>query len=281
VGVDSSQNKINKVTRKSFVGKVINSLLWRIGSLKEKIIIFNREKYIEIVLGYPGNKGRFTIPHYLLSGWSAGIDLIPHFVKDGRLLEIGCATGDRLLQLRELGWQNISGIELVESAAEIAREKGFKITSGRIEDAIDKVDDSSLDTVVMSMVLEHLENPFEVTRKMAGKLKPGGEFLFSTVVRGSIDYKFFKSYWAGFDFPRHLIFFKRRDLMKMLEANFKEIHFYYQNAPVDFIRSASWRKNGFQDRLIIWMAGSTLFSFIGYLIAFCGYTTRVSVRCTK
>lgn len=268
------QSTINKVSTKNLFQKIINALSWRI-----KYIIFNKEKYNTSVLGYPIHQKLIPCPFYFCGGWLTGVELIPHFVKNGSLLDIGCANGDRLSKLRDLGWQRITGIELVESAAELARSRGFEVKCGRIEDSLNEISDYSLDVVIMSMVLEHLENPFEIVQKIARKLKPGGEFLFSTVVRDSIDYKIFKSYWAGFDFPRHMIFFKRQDLQGMLKKQFKEIRFSYQNAPIDFIRSASWRKNGYLDQLIIWVAGSRLFIFIGYFMAFAGWTSRVSIRC--
>ncbi|HSK62754.1 MAG TPA: class I SAM-dependent methyltransferase, partial [Pyrinomonadaceae bacterium] len=59
--------------------------------------------------------------------WRAGCDLVPHFVPQGKLLELGCGNGDSLERYRELGWRNLYGVELSESAARIARRSGFKV----------------------------------------------------------------------------------------------------------------------------------------------------------
>lgn len=53
--------------------------------------------------------------------------------KAGRMLEIGCGNGERLVKFRELGWQ-VEGQELDPVAANIAKKKySLKIHVGEIE----------------------------------------------------------------------------------------------------------------------------------------------------
>src|SRR5262249_30204522 len=108
--------------------------------------------------------------------------LTPALVTDGSILEIGCANGARLAELGGEGWRRTLGIEFVPEAAERARALGFDVVCGAAETALDAIDDRSLDAVVSSMVLEHLYDPFAVVDKVARKLRPGGQFLFSTIV---------------------------------------------------------------------------------------------------
>ncbi len=42
--------------------------------------------------------------------------------KTGRMLEVGCGNGERLVKFRELGWQ-VEGQELDSVAADIAKKK--------------------------------------------------------------------------------------------------------------------------------------------------------------
>lgn len=213
----------------------------------------------------------------------AGIDLIPYFVPEGRLLEIGCATGDRLQTLREMGWNHLEGIELAEPAAEQARQKGFPVLSEPVETALDQFPDESLDAVVSSMVIEHLYNPFETTRAIARKLRPDGQFLFSTVTRDSLDARLFGRYWGGYDFPRHMVYLRLGDIRRMLSDAFDVVAIYHQNAPVDFYRAAKWRKSEGKliDRIISKLAGTSFGDRIGDLLARMGKTCRVSFRCHK
>jgi hypothetical protein len=135
------------------------------------------------------------------------------------------------------------------------------------------------------MVVEHFFNPFEVFKIITEKLKPGGQFLFSTVVRDSLDGKLYGQNWAGFDFPRHMVYFTKKDLLDALKLNFTDIKCFHQNAPIDFKRSSAWRiatgRSNFLDRLIITVADSQIVKLIGFPIAWLGLTTRISVCCVK
>ena len=206
--------------------------------------------------------------------------LIPHYVADGRLLEIGCGNGDFLHDLRKKGWKRERGIELSPSAAELARKRGFEVDCGSVESVLWEYPDGHFDVIVTGMVLEHLASPFEVVGAVAQKLKPGGEFLFSTVVRDSLDARLYGGYWRGFEFPRHLIYFRRRDLYAMLRDQFSHIECVHQNTPIDIVWAASWRGKPV-DRIVAAVARSFMGSAIGLLLTALGLTSRVSFRCRK
>ncbi len=217
--------------------------------------------------------------------WNNGVALLPEFVPEGKLLEVGCASGGRLSALRDLGWTDLHGIELVPAAAERARSLGFTIACGLTEDLLGSYPDQHFDVIVSSMVLEHLQNPFAVVRQIARKLKPGGQFLLSTINRDSLDAKLFGNYWAGFDFPRHLVYPRTKDLRELLAESFERIEVFHQSAPIDFLRSSSWRLadgNGRMLDSIIVKAGSSLpANAISQLLAWLHLTCRVSIRCRR
>lgn len=214
--------------------------------------------------------------------WLTGVNLTPRFVPGGKLLEIGCASGARLLYLRRLGWEKLFGIELMPAAAAQAREAGFEVLDGQIEKNLSAYPDGFFDVVVSSMVFEHLADPFAVVNEAAKKLKPGGEFLFSTIVRGSLDHKLFGDYWGGFDFPRHMVHFSLADILGMLKERFEEPEWFYQSAPVDFSRPAAWRlaegKGCVLDRAAVGLAASRLGEVLCFFLAKFGLTCRVSFR---
>jgi len=211
--------------------------------------------------------------------------LTPTLVPSGAILEIGCANGARLVELRRLGWRRIVGIEFVPAAAERARALGFEIVCDSAENALDVVPNRSLDAVVSSMVLEHMYDPFAVVNKVAGKLKPGAQFLFSTIVRDSLDAAIYGQYWAGFDFPRHMVHFTRNDIRRMLGEHFSAVRFVHQVAPVDFVRSSSWRKSKGEGRwldgLFLTLGESLPARLFNLVLAYIGRTTRVSVYCRR
>jgi SAM-dependent methyltransferase len=212
--------------------------------------------------------------------WRAGCDLVPHFVSHGKLLELGCGTGDSLERYRDLGWQSLHGVELSDSAARIARRAGFNVKTATIENALESYPDKTFDAIVAVMVLEHLTNPFAVVRQVARKLKPGGEFLFSTVIRDSIDGRIFGQYGVCFDFPRHMVFFRKRDLNEMLRPSFDQIASWHQNTPIDFQRPASLRAGRYDNRLRSFFAGRTGAHAVSFL-ARLKLMGRVSYRCRR
>jgi 2-polyprenyl-3-methyl-5-hydroxy-6-metoxy-1,4-benzoquinol methylase len=220
-----------------------------------------------------------------LNKFHFGVNLVPSFVEKGKLLEIGCANGERLMELRNLGWQNLYGIELMPEAVAIARNEGFSVECGQIEETIENYPNNYFDVIITSMVVEHLFNPFDIFHRISRKLKPGGQLLFSTVVRDSLDGKFFKQFWAGFDFPRHMVFFKKNDLLSTLVNDFDHIESFHQNAPIDFKRSTALKiglkKGTLLDKMILALAQSRIANQIGRPLAWLGLTTRISVRCTK
>jgi SAM-dependent methyltransferase len=214
--------------------------------------------------------------------WLTGVRLVPRFIDGGTLLEIGCGSGTRLRELRALGWRDLRGIELVPAAAEKARAAGFEVECGAVEQMIENVADGSLDVVIASMVFEHMTEPFAIFDALARKLKPGGELLFSTVVRDVAEARFYGMYWAGFDFPRHMVFFTRGDLANATRHAFTPLERFHQVAPVDFARSSSWRiedgKGRLFDRAMVALGRSTVAKAIHVFLAFSKITARVSFR---
>jgi 2-polyprenyl-3-methyl-5-hydroxy-6-metoxy-1,4-benzoquinol methylase len=212
--------------------------------------------------------------------WRAGCDLVPRFVRGGRLLEIGCGNGETLRRLRDIGWKDLHGIELSEAAARIARRDGFTVKVSTIESALTSYPDNTFEAIVGAMVLEHLVDPFAVVRQVARKLKPGGEFVFSTVIRDSIDGRIFGPFGVCFDFPRHMIFFRKRDLDEMLRADFDRVKSWRQSTPIDFYRPASLRGGRFDDHLQRFFksrAGSETVQLLARL----RLMGRVSYRCRR
>jgi SAM-dependent methyltransferase len=243
-------------------------------------------EYLRRALGYAhlpaqpaGTRARVALarPWYR---WLAGVRLEPRYVPHGRLLEIGCGSGGRLVRLRDCGWRDLTGIELVPAAAERARAKGFDVVCARVEEALQSFGDESFDVVVSEMVMEHLVDPFLVIDAVARVLRPGGEFLFSTIVRDSPDVALYGRYWAGFDFPRHMVYARKSDLAGAMNGAFEALQAFHQVAPVDYVRSSSWRRRGGEgtafDALIARLGTSKAHKAMHVPLAFAKRTCRVS-----
>ena len=98
---------------------------------------------------------------------------------EGRLLEVGSATGLLLKRARERGWRP-TGVELSPEAAAHARALGLDVRVGTLHAAA--LGEGSFDVAYMGDVLEHVPDCRAALAEVARVLAPGG-YVF---VRGPI-----------------------------------------------------------------------------------------------
>lgn len=138
--------------------------------------------------------------------------------RQGRLLDIGCATGDFLDEMRHYpGWE-VHGIELSKYASEYARSRlQLTVKTG----TLDTVDypEHSFDVITLWNVLEHLPDPLDTFKKVHRLLKTGGLLVFNTPNLDSLDARIFGPYWIGYELPRHLFIFSRYTLNLLVKKS--------------------------------------------------------------
>lgn len=132
----------------------------------------------------------------------------------GRLLEIGCGTGDVLAYWDARGWDCV-GVEPSRTAVEIATDQyDITVHNSRIEDVSI---DEKFDLVLLDNVLEHLQDPLSVLSQCRKLLRPGGSLVIEVPNIDSIGFMMFGRYWNNLDVPRHLYHFSpsvlRREAM--------------------------------------------------------------------
>ncbi len=76
--------------------------------------------------------------------------------KNASFLEVGCNVGNQLLQLQELGYANLSGVELQPYAVEIATSRLRNVAVQQGSALALPYDDESFDVVFSSGVLIHI-----------------------------------------------------------------------------------------------------------------------------
>jgi SAM-dependent methyltransferase len=116
---------------------------------------------------------RLKRPFYL-----ARLSRIANFQKPGRILDIGCAAGYMLDAARQLGWE-IAGVEPSPSMRERTRAK-LNCTVYESLDEAAAVTGQRFDCIMMFEVIEHLEDPIAVMKKISELLVPGGLIALST-----------------------------------------------------------------------------------------------------
>ena len=88
---------------------------------------------------------------------------------------------------------------------------------GSIE-ALLSLPDCSFDVITLWHVLEHvpnLEDHFKLFKRL---LKPDGHLIIAVPNYNSYDAKFYKSFWAAYDVPRHLWHFSKTSFVKFSES---------------------------------------------------------------
>lgn len=143
------------------------------------------------------------------------VDFIEKFrAQRGRLLDVGCATGIFLKAAELRGWHG-TGIELVETAAQIAREQfQLNVHVGVLEE-ID-LPKKSFEVITFWDVLEHLPSPSQAMEKCYELLVPGGLVVFTTPNLASFDRYIFGKYWIGWEVPRHLHLFTPYSVARLI-----------------------------------------------------------------
>jgi SAM-dependent methyltransferase len=92
----------------------------------------------------------------------------------GRVLDIGTGTGGMAGSLQQSGYE-VLGLEPEESMAAEARDKGLQVAVTTFEEWTPTPE--PFDVVLMSNVLEHVDQPLVVLQKIKTVLAPGGRLF--------------------------------------------------------------------------------------------------------
>lgn len=238
---------------------------------KDYISIFYppNEYYVTLVSEdeiYSRKAGIFTkswIAYTKLFGVSKTMDGMPK----GKVLDIGCGTGEYLKLLKEHGW-DICGIDVNPDAITQAKKRRVKAFCGELHEA--EFPSGFFDLIVMKHSLEHLYDPVRVLEEVYRILKKSGRIMIEVPNFASVESELFRTYWSGLDVPRHLLQFSPNTLKILLEKtgfnNIKIAHSpfpgYFISSLFDNIIGKSLQRSKF---LLLWF-GLTLLTSVFALI---------------
>ena len=93
----------------------------------------------------------------------------------------------------------------------------------RVEDA-SGIPEGGVDLITMFHVIEHVDDPGTVIRRITDWLSPGGIFALETPNLDSLDARLFhKTYWGGYHIPRHWNLFTPATMSRLLTDNGMEV----------------------------------------------------------
>ncbi len=130
-----------------------------------------------------------------------------------RVLEYGAGDG-RLLETLAARGAEVAGVEPSASARERAAERGVVLTPD-LDDIPAGMD--RFDRIICWHVLEHLEDPAAVMKRLAELMGPGGRVIVSVPNLSSWQARLGGDYWFGQDVPRHLTHFTPAGIRSLCE----------------------------------------------------------------
>jgi SAM-dependent methyltransferase len=132
----------------------------------------------------------------------------------GRLLDVGCATGNFLSLVKERGWE-IWGVEFnPHAAATAARRLNAEVLPGDLVDL--DLPRERFDVVTLFHVIEHVIDPRRTVGKIREVLKRNGRLVLETPDFGSKSARRMGAKWPHVKPREHLYYFDEQSLRKLL-----------------------------------------------------------------
>lgn len=132
----------------------------------------------------------------------------------GRVLEVGCGTGEYLAALQQMRGWSVMGLEPSLYAAQVAKEQGLEVITGTLEEA--GLANEAFDLVILRHVVEHLPSPSHTLGEVRRLLADDGLCFLTLPDIGSWEAKLMGRFWYDLDLPRHLYHFTKKTLFNLL-----------------------------------------------------------------
>jgi SAM-dependent methyltransferase len=190
-------------------------------SFKERL----RRTILARHMGYMGLAGADAGIPALFTRFLAKFLVMPDWQDKGVLLDVGCGSGERMLELQSFGWQ-VRGLEFSESAAAAGRSVGLDISVGDLTSA--GLAPNSFTTIAFYHSLEHVFSPGATLKSAYRALAPGGALLVAVPNFGCSERRLFGRRWDWLQMPTHLYHFDRATLTRIVAAaGFSDIQVRY------------------------------------------------------
>jgi 2-polyprenyl-3-methyl-5-hydroxy-6-metoxy-1,4-benzoquinol methylase len=128
----------------------------------------------------------------------------------GKLLDIGCGTGDFLSYNKQLGW-SVSGVEVNEKA----RQQAEIQLQQNIYTSLQEVSEKKFQAISMWHVLEHVGELEQSCRQIVELLDSKGTLVVAVPNCEAYDAEYYQEYWAAYDVPRHLYHFTPQSMERL------------------------------------------------------------------
>lgn len=159
-------------------------------------------------------------------------------MKDWAVLDIGSGSGELLLEMKKMGFNNLSGCDpyLKEDVIYPHGPTIYKKDVYGIE--------GQYKLIMMHHSLEHMDEPNKILNKICSLLEPDGILLVRMPVANSLAFKLYKNYWVQLDAPRHLCIPSKKGMKILCERNNMELYrTNYDSTTFQFLGSKQYQMN--------------------------------------
>tara|TARA_A100001011_G_scaffold400677_1_gene517502 strand:+ start:9991 stop:10842 length:852 start_codon:yes stop_codon:yes gene_type:complete len=160
-------------------------------------------------------KGTLDIIYFLIQKimFRYKLFLLRIYLKGNRILDYGAGSGKFAAYLSKKKF-NTSVVEPYNK--EIKNQLPLNINV--FEKITDIPKSDYYDGITLWHVLEHLSNPEHVLSKIHNLLEKNGVLMIAVPNISSLDARYYKSYWAALDVPRHIWHYTIKGIISLVES---------------------------------------------------------------
>jgi SAM-dependent methyltransferase len=136
---------------------------------------------------------------------------------DAWILDVGCGSGRLIRDMRALGFEHVAGVDAF-IPSDIVHPNGVKVSRKRLEDVA-----GTFDVVMLHHSFEHMPEPAQALRRVAGLLAPRGLVILRIPVASSWAWKHYGIDWMHLDAPRHFFLHTRKSIEILARASGLEV----------------------------------------------------------
>jgi SAM-dependent methyltransferase len=210
----------------------------------------------------------------------------PKFSQPGKVLDIGCGSGEFLAKMRDLGWET-NGVEVSSAAARLGNERfGLDIFNGSLLES--SFPDNYFDYIRSNHSLEHIYNPNQTISEIHRILRPGGKVHVGVPNINSFNAKIFGEYWWYLGAPVHTFNYSVKTLTEIMEKHdFAADRIHYNSNRAGIIGSIQIYLNRSSGEISTngWVINNKIFVFVCDYIAkifdFVGWGDAIEITFSK
>ena len=159
--------------------------------------------------------------------------------KEKFILDVGSGAGKLLKKLDQHGFTNLYGIDpYLDKDVSIGN---IKLRKGEIIDLVKE--EKKFDIILMSHVLEHIEDPIYALSNVTSILKKNGKVIVRVPISSSNAFKKHKNDWYQIDAPRHLFIPSLAGIFLLAnKLNLKIEKYFFDSTFAQFTASKNYSK---------------------------------------